>query len=294
VVQQRNVETAVNALAPLFDAGHRVVLTHGNGPQVGVLLLETEADTAAGPYPLDILGAESEGMVGYMLEQELRRQAPSRSVATLLTQTVVRDDDPALESPTKPVGPLYDEVTAKRLRKERGFVLAADTGGWRRVVPSPRPVGLMQAESIRLLVDAGVTVIASGGGGVPVTVDSAGRPHGVEGVVDNDLAAVVLAGSVAADVLLLLTDVDRVYTRFGTSEEHGLDRITIGEATALVEASELGSGSMRPKVEACMQFAAQGGVAIIAALEDAAAAVNGNAGTRIVPAGEPATAGTAC
>ena len=171
--------------------------------------------------------------------------------------------------------------------------MAADTCGWRRVVPSPRPVRLMQAASIRLLAVAGATAIGSGGG-VPVTVDSKGRPHVVEGVVDEDLAAVVLAGSVAADILLLLTDVDRVYAAFGTREERGLDRITIGEAAALVEASELGSGSMRPKVEACMQFAAQGGVAIIAALEDAAAAVDGNAGTRIVPADALATVGTAC
>lgn len=293
-VQQRNVESAVRALSPLFDAGHRVVLTHGNGPQVGVLLLETEADTDAGPYPLDILGAESEGMVGYLLEQELRRQAPERQVATLLTQTVVSPDDPALATPSKPVGPIYDEATAARLRDERGFVLAPDTGGWRRVVPSPRPVRLMQAESIRLLADAGVTVVASGGGGVPVTVDADGRPSGVEGVVDKDLAAVVLARAVDAEILLLLTDVDRVYQRFGTKEQRGFDRLTIADATALLGATELGAGSMRPKVEACAQFAAQGGIALIAALEDAAEAVAGRAGTRIVPAATPASAGSAC
>jgi carbamate kinase len=293
-VQRQNVETAVRALAPLFDAGHRVVLTHGNGPQVGVLLLETEADTDAGPYPLDILGAESEGMIGYLLEQELRRRAPQRPVATLLTQTVVSADDPALARPSKPVGPMYDEATAMRLRDERGFVLAPDTGGWRRVVPSPRPVRLMQAESIRLLADAGVTVVASGGGGVPVTVDPAGRPSGVEGVVDKDLAAVVLARTVDADVLLLLTDVDRVYAGFGSRDQRGFDRLTVADATALLDASELGAGSMRPKVEACVEFASRGGVAVIAALEDAALAVAGHAGTRVVPAVAPVTVGPAC
>ena len=165
-------------------------------------------------------------MIGYLLEQELRRQASARSVATLLTQTVVASDDPSLAMPTKPVGPVYDEATALQLRNQRGFAVARDTGGWRRVVPSPRPLRLLEERSIRLLVDAGVTVITSGGGGVPVIVDVDGRPQGVEAVVDKDLAAVVLARAVGADILLLLTDVDRVYTAFGTPDAHGHDELT--------------------------------------------------------------------
>ena len=292
-VQRRNVERAVRTLAPLFDDGHTVVLTHGNGPQVGVLLLETEADETAGPYPLDVLGAESEGMIGYLLEQEPRRQASARSVATLLTQTVVASDDPSLAMPTKPVGPVYDEATALRLRNQRGFAVARDTGGWRRVVPSARPLRLLEERSIRLLVDAGVTVITSGGGGVPVIVDVDGRPQGVEAVVDKDLAAVVLARAVGADILLLLTDVDRVYKAFGTPDAHGLDELTVQQARSLVQGPELAAGSMLPKVDACAEFAGSGGIAIIAALDHAPDAIRGTAGTRVVPSSVPVAAPTA-
>ena len=282
-VQQQNIERAVAALLPVLRSSWRIVLTHGNGPQVGVLLLETEADEAAGPYPLDILGAESEGMVGYLLEQELRRRLPHRPIATLLTQTAVDPDDPSLTTPRKPVGPLYDELTARRLKAERGFDIAPDTGGWRRVVPSPRPVAILQEASIGLLVAAGVTVIASGGGGVPVVLDEDGRPRGIQGVVDKDLAAVVLARAVGADMLLLLTDVDCVYSGFGTPDARAIEQLDADQARALLDSGELGAGSMSPKVQAAAEFAESGGTTIIASLEHASEAIAGRSGTRIMP-----------
>ena len=279
-VQRAHLERAAHALTPLMRR-HRVTLTHGNGPQVGLLMLESEADPAVDAYPLDVLGAESEGMIGYLLEQALLRELPCKPVATLLTQTVVDAHDPSLAAPSKPVGPLYDEPTARRLKRERGFAIAPDTGGWRRVVPSPEPLRLLEGDAIRLLVDAGVTVIASGGGGVPVVLDDVGAPHGVEGVVDKDLAAVLLARVVEADMLMLLTDVDAVYRDFGTPGARPCAQMSVAKARALLAGGQLGAGSMAPKVLAATRFAQRGGTAIITSLEQAAPAVAGLAGTRI-------------
>ena len=282
-VQRDNVDRAADALLPLLEGPETVVITHGNGPQVGLLLLESEADTAVGPYPLDVLGAESEGMIGYLLEQALVRRAPHRRYATLLTQTVVDADDPALAAPSKPVGPMYDEATARRLAAERGYAIAPDTGGWRRVVPSPRPVRLLEDAAIRLLVDAGTTVIAAGGGGVPVVIDEQGRPQGVEGVVDKDLAAVVLAVAVSADRLLLLTDVDAVYRNFGTVHAEPVGALSASDARRMLSEGAAARGSMAPKLEAAAQFAELGGTAVIGALDDVAAALQGRSGTTVSP-----------
>jgi len=288
-VQRRNVDRAAEALAPLLDGTETVVITHGNGPQVGLLLLESEADAAVGTYPLDVLGAESEGMVGYMLEQALIRRAPHQPFATLLTQTVVDPHDPSLRQPSKPVGPMYDAGTAHRLAAERGYAVAQDTGGWRRVVPSPRPVRLLEERAIRLLVEGGTTVIAAGGGGVPVLVDDDGRPHGVEGVVDKDLSAVVLARAVSAERLLLLTDVDAVYRRFGRLNQEPIHHLDAAQARDLLADGAAARGSMAPKLEAAALFAEAGGTTIIGSLEDAEALLAGRGGTVVEPVRVPVT-----
>jgi carbamate kinase len=284
-VQRRNVELAAEALAPLLDSDESLVITHGNGPQVGMLMLESEADTVVGAYPLDVLGAETEGMIGYMLEQALIRRAPHARFATLLTQTVVSAADPAMRKPTKPVGPVYDTVTAHRLAEQRGFSIAPDTGGWRRVVPSPEPIRILEQDAVRVLLDNGTTVITAGGGGVPVVIDDQGRPSGVEGVVDKDLTAVVLALAVGADSLVLLTDVDGVYRDFSGPRPEKIEHLTARTARALISGGAVGHGSMGPKLEAAARFADQGGTAVIAALDQVAGALAGEAGTTIAPDG---------
>lgn len=278
--QRSNAAAAARALAPLLDR-HEVTITHGNGPQVGMLLLESEADPQVAAYPLDVLGAESEGMIGYLLEQALLRERPRRRVATVLTQTVVDGGDPAFAAPAKPIGPLYDESTARRLERERGFAVRPDTGGWRRVVASPEPRQMLEGEVLATLVAAGVTVIAAGGGGVPVVLDDAGRPRGVEAVVDKDLVAALLARQLKADVLLLLTDVDAVYRGFGGDDPRPLSALDPDEAARLIAAGEAGAGSMAPKLVAAARFARGGGRAMIASLDGAAAALVGEGGTTV-------------
>ena len=275
--QRANVKIAAEAVAGVA-AHHQVVLTHGNGPQVGLLALQNAAYPAVAPYPLDVLDAETEGMVGYLLEQELGRHLPRERVATLLTQIVVDPTDLAFTHPTKFVGPLYDEPQAHALTHDRGWAMARDGELWRRVVPSPEPVEIVELSTIRLLVDQGVTVICSGGGGIPVTADGAGGLRGVEAVIDKDLAAALLARGLGADALLLLTDVDGVYEGFGTESAHLLRRMTVDQLRAM----DLPAGSMGPKVDACCRFVEQGGgVAAIGALADAEAVLAGEAGTTI-------------
>jgi carbamate kinase len=276
---RRHARAAAAALAPLFYRLD-VVVTHGNGPQVGRLLRETEHDPdGLPPTPLDVVGAESEGMIGYVLEQELVRALPGRAVATLLTQTIVDAADPRLARPSKPVGAVYPADAEEALRA-RGYDLVREPGGVRRVVPSPEPVALVEAHAVSVLVDAGIVVIAGGGGGVPVVLDGDG-PHGVEGVVDKDLAAVVLARGVGARTLLLLTDVPAVEVGRGTPAARALERLDVASARALIADGTAPAGSMGEKLEAAARFAESGGVAVIAALADAEAAVDGRAGTRV-------------
>ena len=274
--QRRNVAVAVSAIAELARE-HEVVVTHGNGPQIGLLALQGEADPARRPYPLDVLGAETEGMVGYMLDQELANALRGRSVATLLTQVVVDPDDPAFERPTKPIGLMYDRDRAERLAAERGWSVAPDAAGYRRVVPSPEPRGIVELPTIRLLVEAGVVVICVGGGGIPV-VSTAGRLHGVEAVIDKDLAAALLAAGLEADALLLLTDVPSVEADWNTPRARPLGEVS----TAELREMEFEPGSMGPKVEAARRFAERsGGFAAIGALGDAVELLRGTRGTRI-------------
>ncbi len=278
--QRANIERAVGALAGLA-AAHDLVVTHGNGPQVGLLALQTEAYTAVPPYPLDVLGAESEGMIGYLLEQELRNALPGRAVATLLTQVVVDTSDPAFGAPTKPIGPVYGEAEARLLAAERGWAVAPDGGAFRRVVPSPEPLDIVELGTIRLLVEAGVLVVCAGGGGIPVTVDGSGALRGVEAVIDKDLSAALLARLVGADFLLMLTDVAAVERNWGTRLAEPIRRATPDDLAP----EEFASGSMAPKVEAARRFVAlTGGTAAIGALADAERIVRGEAGTTVSPA----------
>jgi carbamate kinase len=282
--QSRNVEEAAAGLAELA-ADHDLIVTHGNGPQVGLLALQSESYRSVHPYPLDVLGAESEGMIGHLLEMALRNQLPEREVATLLTETIVDPEDPAFGTPTKPIGPVYSSSEATRLQVERGWTLGRDGAAYRRLVPSPEPRAISELRALRLLVEAGILVICAGGGGVPVTVGADGRLRGVEGVVDKDLTASLLARRLDADLLLMLTDVDAVYLGWGTAEEHPLRESQADQMRAIGFAA----GSMGPKVEAACRFAeATGKVAAIGALGDAPKIVAGEAGTRVTY--EPARA----
>ena len=276
-VQRRNLEVAVRGIAGIAQR-HAVVVTHGNGPQVGLLALQSEAYDGTRPYPLDVLGAETEGMLGYMLEQGLRNALPHRQVAALLTQVVVRGDDPGFLHPSKPVGPVYTREEAERLARERGWQVAPDGDSFRRVVPSPDPKEIVEMAAIRLLLDAGVLVICSGGGGIPVVAGTDGLLHGVEAVIDKDLAASLLARRLHADALLILTDVDAVMRDFGTPAAAPIRTATPGELRAL----HFAGGSMGPKVEAACRFVEAGGrLAGIGALQDAAAILEGRAGTAV-------------
>jgi carbamate kinase len=286
-VTRRNARHAAERVANIAERGWEVVITHGNGPQVGRILLQNEAarDWVA-PMPLDVCGAESQGQVGYLLQVAIGdlfyERNMERPVAMVLTLTRVRPDDPAFDEPTKPIGPYYEEQEAKRLAKERGWVVAAaPRGGWRRVVPSPRPYSIVEAPVIRQLAEAGVIVIASGGGGVPV-VENGPRLVGVEAVVDKDLAACILARDVEAEVLLVLTDVEGVFENFGKPEQRLIEWLSPDDALRMLQGGKLPAGSMGPKLEAAAEFVSGGGkAAVIASLDHALEALEGRAGTRI-------------
>jgi len=276
-VQRGHAGDAMAAVAELARE-YELVLTHGNGPQVGLLALQASAYSEVPPYPLDVLGAESEGMIGYVLEQELENRLPGRNVVTVLTQVVVAPGDPAFAAPSKPIGAIYTEEQARRLADELGWSIAPDNQHFRRVVASPRPLRIVELGAIRTLVDSGALVVCSGGGGIPVSVDEGGILRGVEAVIDKDLAAELLARSLEADVLLMLTDVSAVMSGWG-----GEDPRPIRHSTAeALRRSEFAAGSMGPKVEAACRFVeSTGGVAAIGALEEAAAILAGSAGTTI-------------
>lgn len=274
--QRRNVKRAATALAALIGEGHSLVVTHGNGPQVGLLALQSAASTGDGAFPLDVLGAESAGMIGYMIEQELGNLASQRLFATLLTQVRVDPSDPAFAHPTKPIGPVYDEATARRLAGERGWAIAPDGDKWRRVVPSPRPCEILEVSVISYLVEHDVVVICTGGGGVPVIKRDDGSMIGVEAVIDKDLASSLLARQLKADMLLMLTDVDAVYLDYGTPAARALRRVVATEMSG----RNFPAGSMGPKVGAAIEFAeATGKPAAIGRLDDALAIVKGESGT---------------
>ncbi|NHQ75380.1 carbamate kinase [Roseovarius gahaiensis] len=281
--QRENARIAARALAAVARAGHDLVITHGNGPQVGLLALQGMAYKPDETYPLDMMGAETEGMIGYLIEQELENALNhDRTVASLLTQVRVDPDDPAFASPTKFVGPVYDHDEAERVADRHNWSIAQDGQTWRRVVPSPAPVEIPDLKVIRLLLLHGTIVICAGGGGIPVIANPDGTLTGVEAVIDKDATSALLAEGLGADALLLLTDVDGIYRNFGGDTATRIDRLTPQEARKL----DLPQGSMAPKAEAAAQFANGGSsrVAGIGRLADALAILEGDAGTRVMGA----------
>lgn len=277
--QRANVRVAAKALAPVA-ADHELVVTHGNGPQVGLLALQAmaHADGVEGT-PLDVLGAESEGMIGYVIEQELGNVLPfDTPLATILTMVEVDPEDPAFERPTKPIGPVYAESEARRLATERGWTVGPDGNHWRRMVASPAPQRIFEIRPIRWLLDKGTVVICAGGGGIPTMYTPDGTLVGAEVVVDKDRASALLARELEADVLVLATDVEGVYMDFGGPDESMIEETTVEELATL----DLPEGSMGSKVEAARSFVAGGGErAAIGSLEQLDALVAGTAGTRV-------------
>lgn len=277
--QRANIKQAVSSLAALVHAGHQLVITHGNGPQVGLLALQTEAGNPEEAYPLDVLGAETSGMIGYVIEQELENVLQhKRIVATLLTQVEVSPNDPAFKHPSKFIGPVYTGEQAKEKSTNAGWHVARDGEHWRRVVPSPVPVDIPDVRVIQLLLEQKVIVICTGGGGIPVVQMADGSLQGIEAVIDKDAASALLAQRLNADALLLLTDVDAVYRDFGQPTQTPITSISHSD----IRSMGLPAGSMGPKVNAACNFVQHGGLAGIGRLDDALAILNGSSGTRIV------------
>jgi carbamate kinase len=279
-IQEHHVKQAADALAPLARS-HDLIVTHGNGPQVGLLALESASDPAlTRPYSLDVLGAQTQGMIGYWLVRALHGAAPGKPAGCLIGQTRVDPDDPAFAAPTKFVGPVYKESQAQDLAAERGWVVRPDGAAWRRVVPSPEPLELVELPLIRVLLAAGALVVCAGGGGIPVVADASGALRGVEAVVDKDLTAALLARAVDADALLLLTDVDAVIDGFGTPDARPIRHATPQQ----LRARSFPAGSMGPKVEAACRFVeATGRMAAIGRLDAAQALLDRSAGTIVSP-----------
>ncbi len=277
--------TTAESLADLVEHGVSLVITHGNGPQVGRILLQQEyAAAQVPPMPMDVCGAQSQGQIGYLLAQTLDSAMSRRGIETralcLVTQVVVDGRDPAFRRPTKPVGPTYDRAEARRIAHETGYVFRAmPDGRWRRAVASPRPQRIVEAEPLRQIIDAGHVVVAAGGGGVPV-VEVGDELHGVEAVIDKDLTAARLALLVEADQLVILTEVPRVQVQFGTAAARELTRLSVAEARELLAEGEFPEGSMGPKVRACVNFVSGGGRrAVIGSLAETREVVFGDAGT---------------
>ena len=289
--QRENVKVAAKALADVARE-HTLVVTHGNGPQVGLLALESAAYRDVEPYTLDVLGAESEGMIGYLIEQELSNLLPNtQQIATLLTQIEVDPNDPAFKQPSKPIGPIYTQEDAERLAKERGWAIAPDNNAYRRVVPSPLPKHIFEIPVIEMLVKMGVIVICAGGGGIPIVSRPDGSLIGVEAVIDKDWAGALLAQELQAEVYMILTDVKAVYINWEQPDARAIRRAS----PDAIEQFTFAAGSMGPKVEAACEFvrrqhevlapdmpgACQQGMAVIGALEDAVALLHGAVGTTI-------------
>ena len=283
-----NIDQAMRRIAALVEDGWQVVLTHGNGPQVGNLLIQNAlAAKTIAPMPMDVCGAMSQGQIGYMLEQSLQNHFNKRRldvpIVTVMTQVAVDAKDKAFANPSKPVGPFYSEAEARKMMLEEGLAMREDAGrGWRRVVPSPQPKEIVPRQAVVDLVNDGLCVICSGGGGVPV-VRRRGALSGIDAVIDKDLAAAVLAENVAADVLLILTDVPQAYVHYNTPEQRALATVTVSEMERYAGEGHFKAGSMGPKVDACLRFVRSGGVSIIGSLTQVVQDMHGEAGTRIVP-----------
>jgi carbamate kinase len=279
--QRANIRVAAERIARVVP-GNEVVVAHGNGPQVGLLALQSAAYREVAPYPLDVLGAQTEAMIGYVIEQELGNLLPFETpLATLLTMIVVDPADPAFDHPTKPIGPVYDRWTAEQRVREDGWTIAPDGDGFRRVVASPEPQRIFELRPIRQLLELGTVVVCAGGGGIPTVYDDQGHLHGIEAVIDKDLASGLLAQQLEADLLVIATDVDGVYADWGTPEQRLLDRVSPDE----LEPMTLPAGSMGPKVRAACRFVRHTGRdAVIGSLAGIEDLVEGTGGTRVRPA----------
>lgn len=282
-------ETSVH-IASLVRQGYRIVVTHGNGPQVGFILLRSEmAKEVLHQVPLDTCGADTQGALGYQIAQnldnELRRDGSQKKVVAVVTQTVVDGNDPGFERPTKPIGPFYTEETARSHQNEQGWSMVEDAGrGWRRVVASPEPLEIIEEEAIRILLEQDVIVVAAGGGGIPVIRAADGCLEGVGAVIDKDLTSALLAKNLGAELLIISTAVDKVALNFGQPDQRDIDRMTVAEARQYIDEGHFPPGSMKPKIEAAIDFLEHSGQEVIITqphlLEDA---VHGKTGTHIVP-----------
>jgi carbamate kinase len=291
--QYENVKISCTHIVKIIQRGYQVVITHGNGPQVGNLLIQQEESEHAVPaQPLSICGAMSQGQIGFMIQQallnELKDARLSRDVVTLITQVVVDREDRGFQNPTKPVGPFYTKAQAEKREKSGGItfkkVQNQDGERLRRVVASPDPLRILEGRMVKDLFERGVIVIASGGGGIPVIMDEQGHVSGVEAVIDKDLAGEKLAEAVGADLFMILTDVEKVYLHYGTKRQVGLGKISLEKAQQYLKNNQFPAGSMGPKVEACVRFIKYGGErAIITSLDRAVDALDGKAGTHILP-----------
>ena len=277
-------------IASLLEAGYRVVVTHGNGPQVGFILMRSElAKNVLHQVPLESCVADTQGAIGYQIEQtlanELRRRGVQASLATVVTQVVVDKDDPAFTNPTKPIGPFYSEEDARKHAQDDGWAVKEDAGrGWRRVVASPRPLEIIEQDSIRILLENDVVVIAVGGGGIPVIRKDNGDLEGCAAVIDKDAASCLLAKNLKADTFIISTAVDKVMLNFGKPDQKALDRITVAEAKQYMEEGHFAAGSMKPKVEAAIEFIESGGKHVIITQPHLLAeAIAGKNGTHITP-----------
>ena len=284
---QALVETAGH-ITDLVEAGWRVVVTHGNGPQVGFILLRSEmARTKVHPVPLDVIVADTQGSIGYHLQQTLHNQFRRRGLAkmavSVITQVIVEADDPAFKKPSKPIGPFLDEEEARRREAEEGWEVAEDSGrGWRRLVASPKPQEIVELAAVRAMLEAGYVVVAGGGGGIPVVSDGQGIFEGVAAVVDKDLASSLLARQLQADLFVISTGVEKVCLNFGKPDQLELDRVTLAEARQYLEQGHFKAGSMRPKVEAVLSYLEGGGKRVlITNPENLKRALEGKTGTHI-------------
>ena len=283
-------ETA-SELVKLITAGHTLAIVHGNGPQIGNIILHEEAiNTEKTPtMPVDVAGAMSQGQIGYWLQNALRNQLEQlkikKPIASIVTQVLISKDDPAFKNPSKPIGPFYTEEEAKKLAKTRGITVKEDAGrGWRKVVPSPMPLSIIESDLIKIAIGNGAVIVAGGGGGIPVYYDQHGRLTGLEAVIDKDFAAEKLAETIDADILLILTAVDNVKVNYKQPDEKTLTELTVDDAFKLIAQGQFAAGSMLPKVEAGVSFVsgANKRVCIITSPEKASKAIEGKAGTRII------------
>jgi carbamate kinase len=291
--QLKNILITWEQILEMIAEGHKIIITHGNGPQVGNLIIQQEEARSKVPaMPMDVCGAMSQGEIGYMLQQVLHNLLQAngihRDILTVITQVMVNSEDPAFNNPIKPVGPFYDAETKERYEREKSYIIKEVKPGnsrpYRRVVPSPNPLRILEAKALKCLVDAGIIIIASGGGGIPVAMGSEGNYHGVEAVIDKDLAGEKLAEAVIADLLLILTDVEKVFLNFGKPTQIALDVVQVEKVKVYQKEGHFFPGSMGPKVEACVRFLEFGGErAIITSLEKASSALKGKTGTHFIP-----------